>query len=84
MYEGVMEVVAKHPHIKPVISIGGWTWGGTNTCPTFSKVLLLCYCVYAVSCAHEGAVCGFTTPDGCVCRCSSYLCQANRRVLPHL
>lgn len=33
-----MALKAKHSHLKVVMSIGGWTWGSTNTCPIFSKM----------------------------------------------
>lgn len=38
MYERMMALRAKHGHLKVVLSIGGWTWGSTNTCPIFSAM----------------------------------------------
>jgi len=29
---------ASNPNMKLMISIGGWTWGGVNTCPFFSSM----------------------------------------------
>jgi chitinase len=39
MYYRIMQVKKQHnPNMKILISLGGWSWGGTLVCPTFSKM----------------------------------------------
>lgn len=36
MFDRMFKLKQKNPNLKIMISIGGWSWGGTITCPTFS------------------------------------------------
>jgi len=38
LYERMMAVRTRHPHLRIVLSLGGWTWGSVNTCPIYSAM----------------------------------------------